>query len=197
MALKSVLRTTRDLVNAVVEQTWAIGFAAAGRVARPTVRRWSSPGQQRVLAVAPHPDDEACGCGGTLVRHKRRGDRVCVAYITDGRRSRALGLAPDEMARRRRQEAEAGARILDVDRLAWLGAPEGEWSAEQLQPALRALIERFAPDVIYAPSRIDFHPEHHKAAYALALALAATALAPRVRVYQVQVPLTPILTNLV
>jgi LmbE family N-acetylglucosaminyl deacetylase len=197
MTLKSLLRAGRSIGMAIVEQIWILGFALGGRVARPVVRRWSSPGRQRVLVIAPHPDDEACGCGGTLIRHRQRGDWVCVAYITDGRRSRALGLAPDAMARRRRQEAEACARILKVDRLEWLGVPEGEWSAEQLQPRLRALIDQFAPDVIYAPSRIDFHPEHHKAACALALALAATAAAPLVRAYQVQVPLTPILTNLV
>ncbi|HYF64991.1 MAG TPA: hypothetical protein VD886_19355, partial [Herpetosiphonaceae bacterium] len=53
--------------------------------------------------------------------------------------------------------------------------------------------------VIYAPSRVDFHPEHWRVAQALALALADGAAPPgvRVRAYQVQVPLTAILVNLV
>jgi N-acetylglucosamine malate deacetylase 1 len=183
---------------AIVEQFWSLGFALAGRVARPAVRSWSSPGGQRVLVVAPHPDDEAIGCGGTLLRHKACGDVVSIAYITDGRRSRALGLGPEEITRRRRLEAMAGARALGADRVEWLGLPEGEWTAVQLRPILRGLLHECAPEVVYAPSRVDFHPEHCRVAEALALALAELPLGerPGVRVYQVQTPLTPVLANL-
>jgi LmbE family N-acetylglucosaminyl deacetylase len=181
-----------------MEQFWSLGFALAGRVARPAVREWSSPGGRRVLAVAPHPDDEAIGCGGALLRHRACGDSVTIAYITDGRRSRALGLGPEEMAGQRRLEAAAGARALGAERVEWLGLPEGEWTAAQLRPILRGLLHSCAPEIVYAPSRVDFHPEHCRVAEALALALAELPEAgPRVRVYQVQAPLTRVLVNLV
>ncbi len=60
--------------------------------------------------------------------------------------------------------------------------------------------ERFRPETIYAPSRIDYHPEHEKVARALAHALAAIDgenLETELRIYPVQVPLTPALANLV
>ncbi|MGH8247299.1 MAG: PIG-L deacetylase family protein, partial [Gammaproteobacteria bacterium] len=150
--------------------------------------------------IAPHPDDEAVGCAGTIVRHKKCGDAVCVAYITDGRRSGALGLGSEEMASRRRQEAESSAKALRIDRFEWFGLAEGNWSCEQLQLLLAALINQFSPQVIYAPSRVDFHTEHHKVAYGCAQLMSGSevkASAPWMRVYQVHVPLTPILTNLV
>ena len=31
---------------------------------------------KNILCVAPHPDDETLGCGGTLLRHVAKGDRV-------------------------------------------------------------------------------------------------------------------------
>jgi LmbE family N-acetylglucosaminyl deacetylase len=198
MLFKPLLRNVRDVAMAVMEAFWALWFRLGGRIMRPVVRGWSSPGGQRVLAIAPHPDDEAIGCGGTLALHKARGDTIWIAYITDGRGSRALGLDAEEMARRRRQEAEASARSLGADCVEWFGLFEGQWAAEQLRTPLRALLGRSTPDIIYAPSWIDFHPEHYRVACALASLLSELPAArARMRVYQIQVPLTPILTNLV
>ena len=199
LRIKSSLRSARSLIAALVEQIWLCGFALGRWLARPNVRRWSSPGGQRVLVVAPHPDDETIGCGGAISLHRAAGDTVCVAFITDGRRSRAFGLEPEEMASRREQEARAAARVLDVNRVAWLGLPEGAWSDEQAERALGVLIHYFVPELVYAPSRIDFHPEHYRVACALAQALSElpSDILPQVRVYQIQAPLTSILANLV
>ena len=30
----------------------------------------------KVIVIAPHPDDETLGCGGTLLRHKLEGDEI-------------------------------------------------------------------------------------------------------------------------
>jgi LmbE family N-acetylglucosaminyl deacetylase len=172
-----------------------VGWIAASL--GPRAREWTSGGGQRVLVVAPHPDDEVIGCAGTMLRHTERGDRVCVAIATDGRRSRAAP-DPDTMARIRRAECERAARELRAARLEWLGLPEGDWQTSRLASALAALLADFSPSVIYAPSCVDFHPEHRAVAHALALGLekAGTPPSTPVRVYQVQVPLTPLLINL-
>jgi LmbE family N-acetylglucosaminyl deacetylase len=184
----------------MLERLWSIGFRAAACAAPAAPAQWSSVGGRSVLIVAPHPDDEAIGCAGTALLHATAGDRVTVAIITDGRRSRVVA-DPAVMARVRSREAHQAARLMQVERLEWLGLPEGEWSAADLQPALVALLERIVPDIVYAPSRVDFHPEHFNVAHALALALGEYAQrarpAPRVRIYAVQVPLTPLMANLV
>jgi LmbE family N-acetylglucosaminyl deacetylase len=153
-----------------------------------------------ILVVAPHPDDEAIGCVGTLLLHLDAGDSVCVAIATDGRRSRVMA-DPVEMSAQRRREATEAARLMKIDRLEWIGLPEGEWNVSSLREALTALLARTDPDIIYAPSRVDFHPEHWKVAHALALTLADQKTlrmrGRRIRVYQVQVPLTPSISNVV
>jgi LmbE family N-acetylglucosaminyl deacetylase len=200
MSFRLMLRPLALTGAAVLQDVWAAGFGAAGRLARRRARRWSSPGGLRVLIVAPHPDDEAMGCAGTALLHVRSGDRVFAAIATDGRRSR-VGADPSEVSDLRRREADAAAILMRAERFAWIGLPEGEWRVPQLQSALRTQIEEILPHVIYAPSRIDFHPEHFQVAHALALALRdldpASVAATRVRVYQVQVPLGPPLVNLV
>ena len=176
--------------SALAEWVWARGFRELGPRGR-RVARWQPLGGGRVLVVAPHPDDETLGCGGTLVKHRRVGDLVRVVQVTDGRASRAGGLGPDEMAARRQDEARRAMAALDVE-LVWLGLREAEWRDDELLPHLARLLREDRPSVIYAPSPIDYHPEHVRVARVLA------QLAPSpVRVFELGVPLGPTLVNLV
>ena len=38
-----------------------------------------------VLVIAPHPDDETLGCGGTLLRHLGQGDDIDWLIVTSVR----------------------------------------------------------------------------------------------------------------
>jgi LmbE family N-acetylglucosaminyl deacetylase len=189
-----------ELLHPAAEFAWRCTFYAAGRTTRPRAACHSPSCGKDVLVVAPHPDDEAVGCAGTILLHRRSGDRVCLAYITDGARSRAGGLDARHMRELRMREAQAASAMLGATRVEWLGLPEGSWTIGELVSPLSALLRETAPGVIYAPSRVDFHPEHRAVACAVARALSTQAALPPgliVRVYQLQVPLTPVLTNLV
>jgi LmbE family N-acetylglucosaminyl deacetylase len=150
----------------------------------------------RVLVIAPHPDDECTGCGGVIALHLDAGDHVTVIQVTDGRGSRAQGLDAETMARVRLQEGRAAAEALGVNCLEQWGLHEGEWSESDLVARLRDALMRLQPNIIYAPSCIDFHPEHVRVARALAAAL--DDIAPTMlRVYAISVPLTRTLANCV
>lgn len=147
---------------------------------------WQPVGGQRVLVVAPHPDDEALGCGGTIMRHIASGDSVAVLIVTDGRRSRAHNLQADAMAKARQQEARAAADLMGIDEWIWLGLPEGEWSDGELQLALATHMQDKPPGVVYGPSWLDYHPEHRRVAECLASSVAPDVA---VRVYTIHIPL--------
>jgi LmbE family N-acetylglucosaminyl deacetylase len=198
--LRLVKRRVEQVASDAVAGVWAAGFGALARVRPAAVPSWTSSGGLTVLCLAPHPDDETMGCGGTLVAHRRAGDRVQVVVVTDGSASTAGGLDAATMRQRRRNEAGQAARILGAE-LDWLGLVEDAWDVEALGRTLVDLLPRLRPAIVYAPSLVDYHPEHRRVAEALALALGrftdepGTHL-PLVRAYQVQVPLAS-LTNLV
>lgn len=198
MSYRARLRPVKRALAPAVELVWRGAFAVAGKLGGSTARHWSSPGGQHAMVIAPHPDDEAIGCGGTVLRHVAAGDRVTLAIATDGRRAGGMP-SPDQMAARRHSEATQAATLLGATRFEWIGLPEGEWPIDRLRAAFATLLAAQRPDVVYAPSRVDFHPEHHNVAHALALALESIApdRRPLVRVYQIQVPLTGTLVNLV
>lgn len=194
--------TSLDPVKGVASRISGRLFGAAcalwGRARRPRALG-EAAGEGRVLVLAPHPDDEVAGCGGTIALHGRAGDEVTVLVAGDGRRSRALDLPPPEVAELRRGECRLASERLGVRRLEQLGLPEGDWSIGQLMPHLDRLLVELCPGIVYAPSLLDGHPEHLRLAMALSRVLEARLAerSPLVRVYEVQIPLTPLLTNLV
>jgi LmbE family N-acetylglucosaminyl deacetylase len=189
---KPTLRAAREVGMRSVERVWEFGFGTLGKLEEPGFEALLAGKGERVLVIAPHPDDEVIGCAGVIAQHVRAGDHVTVAFVTDGRRSRAMGLAPEAMAERRHLEATAAMRVLEIMDWEWLGLCEGEWDAELGESRLRPLFVRAHPEIIYAPSRVDFHPEHLRVSQIVAQSVEPNVC---VRVYPVQVPLTPILAN--
>lgn len=196
--MRGVLKSmARRALFPAVEGGYALAFAVVGKIVRPEPRWWGPRDGERVLVVAPHPDDETLACGGTIALHTSVGDSVYVLVVTDGGSSRAEGLNRERMRLLRAEEARAALGKLAPVSLVQLGLSEGYWSPGDLQSRLRAYIEKVRPTLIYAPSCVDFHPEHLKVASTLARTLAS--MPPNalnaVRIYELQVPLTPILAN--
>lgn len=117
-----------------------------------------------VLVVAPHPDDEAIGCGGAICLHVARGDRVTAVFLTSGE----LGLKhlPSEEAWQvRESEARAAGDVLGLAGLTFLRSPDwtlGEHIAETAEK-LQTVWRDETPDVFYVPHPDDAHPDHHAA----------------------------------
>jgi LmbE family N-acetylglucosaminyl deacetylase len=126
-----------------------------------------------VLVMAPHPDDEALGCGGTLALLAQAGARVHVAYLTDGGASHPSHpvFSKEEIGALRREEARSGAGALGIDssRLEFLGLEDGRLARldpgekKQAVAAISGVIARVSPDAILLPCRRDGSSEHDAA----------------------------------
>jgi len=149
---------------------------------------------ERVLVIAPHPDDEAIGCGGAICLHRRQGNSVHVVFLTSG--ERYTDDVPAEM-NRFVLEAESGqaGRILDVQGLEFLRLPDLglSESIDQAAGQLRPLLETWTPDIVYLPHPEESHPDHAAALPIVRAALAglsSPSRLPELRGYEVWSPLT-------
>lgn len=151
------------------------------------------------MVVASHLDDETLGCGGTVAKHAAAGDQVEVLIVTDGGASRARGLSRPEMVRLRALEAQRAVTTLHPAIRLTVGAlPEGEWGEDALSSFLSKRLHQLRPTIIYAPSCVDFHPEHLAIARCLAMVLRAAVQmiqSIKIGVYELQVPLSLPLIN--
>jgi LmbE family N-acetylglucosaminyl deacetylase len=150
---------------------------------------------RNILVIAPHPDDESIGCGGTLCRHTARGDRVAAVFLTSGE----LGLEhlPREEAWRVREgEAEAAAEVLGLADLTFLRRPDwfvGELGGgvDEVAALLRPILAREAPQSIYLPHDREWHPDHRAALAVVRAACRDSGIpAPDLLTYEVWTPLS-------
>jgi N-acetylglucosamine malate deacetylase 1 len=117
----------------------------------------------RVLVIAPHPDDDAIGCGGSIVQHARRGDSVHIVYVTSGEHGSPV-YTPSELATIREGEAAKGAAILGAESTTFLRQPDGNVSYSiDLVNQFIQLIRTEKPDVLYLPHSSDGHKDHQQA----------------------------------
>lgn len=113
----------------------------------------------RVLVIAPHPDDEVLGCGGTMARLADNGQEVHVGIVTRGYEP-AFSNALVEQVRGELAEAHA---ILGVTQCHFLDLPAAALDTlpgAELNAAIVGLVRRVAPDTLFIPFFGDIHRDH-------------------------------------
>lgn len=120
--------------------------------------------QGRVLVIAPHPDDESCGIGGTLALHREQGDPVLVCFLTDGRSGDPDGRHGEGIVALRMAEAREAARILGGLELEFFGFPDNrevnEMDLKMVRERLDKCARPYAPDLVYVPWAQEAHSDH-------------------------------------
>jgi LmbE family N-acetylglucosaminyl deacetylase len=123
-----------------------------------------------VLVVAPHPDDETLGCGGTLLRHAAAGDELHWLIATS--MSPSAGYSQERIAARRVEieRVAAAYHMKGVHLLEWpTTAVDRIPLAERVLVAARVLAE-LRPQQLYLPFAGDAHSDHRGVAEAFAAA---------------------------
>ncbi len=140
--------------------------------------------------LAPHPDDETIGCGGTIARMTAAGAAVQVVVASRGEASVAEpGALAAETGKRRMAEIMAAADMLGARAPVCLDLPDGDLAgaADNLTNGLRRVLAAARPEIIFAPWPLDDHPDHRAASSALAAALRDSGLEHSTEVWAYEV----------
>jgi LmbE family N-acetylglucosaminyl deacetylase len=113
----------------------------------------------RILVIAPHPDDEILGCGGTMARLVDEGAEVVVAIVTTGQ---PPAFPPERTALVEREMRQAH-EIIGIRDCRFLGLPAAALDtvpAAALNAKFQELIADVRPDTLLLPFVGDIHSDH-------------------------------------
>jgi LmbE family N-acetylglucosaminyl deacetylase len=114
----------------------------------------------KTLVVAPHPDDELLGCGGTLLRRKAEGNTLAWMIVT--------GISvengwPQQSVHRRSTEIDQVAESVGFSAVYTLGLPTTQLDRipiKDLISQFSAIFMEFQPEEVFLPHRSDVHSDH-------------------------------------
>lgn len=108
---------------------------------------------ERLLVLAPHPDDEVIGCGGLVALHLHEKRIVRIVVATDGGQG---GTTPETREQESRRALSRLGSTATIEFLRYADRSFGNEAAPRLREELLA----FRPDLILVPSPIEIHPDH-------------------------------------
>ena len=114
----------------------------------------------KIMVVAPHPDDETLGCGGTLLRHRAEGDEVYWLIMTTV--TEQAGFSKEYICNRKKEIELVTNKyqFSSVCQLSFVTTMLDIIAKNELVTEVSNFISSVKPDTIYLPYRNDVHSDH-------------------------------------
>jgi LmbE family N-acetylglucosaminyl deacetylase len=114
---------------------------------------------ESILIIAPHPDDETLGCGGTILKYINQGSKVYWLICTEFYRN---GKTPENI-KLRQQEIEEVDALYGFTKRFELGYDAAGITYNDIGPLvgkISSIVKEIRPDTLFLPNRSDVHTDH-------------------------------------
>lgn len=114
----------------------------------------------KTIVIAPHPDDEVLGVGGTLFRRRTEGSDLAWLIVTSI--STTMGWSEEKIARRS-QEIEKISDLFGFSEVFELNFPTArldQIAITDLVAGISDVFKRFEPTEVFLPHPSDVHTDH-------------------------------------
>ena len=115
---------------------------------------------KNILVIAPHPDDETLGCGGTLLRHIDEGDKVY--WLIGTTITEQLGFSPERLNSRQNEIAKVFKfyGFTGYKQLSFNATELDQVPKSKLVKEISKHVNEVKPHTMYIPYRNDVHSDH-------------------------------------
>lgn len=117
-------------------------------------------GEDTVLVIGAHPDDEVLGAGGAIAKHSDHGDEVHILIITEGTTQQ---YDSDDIIDKKKRHAKNCAEQLGAAEVHFGGLPDMKLSDiphVQVNAVIEEVCERVNPDIVYTHSGQEVNQDH-------------------------------------
>jgi LmbE family N-acetylglucosaminyl deacetylase len=112
-----------------------------------------------VLVIAPHPDDEVIGCGGTLAKLISRGHTAFVCIVTRP----TADMYAAKVIERKKKEVRDMKKILGIKKVFFLNFPTQKLDTvpnANLHRAIYDCVNEVKPEIAFIPHKGDISKDH-------------------------------------
>lgn len=124
----------------------------------------------KVLVIAPHPDDEILGVGGTIAKRVKEGNEVYSCVVTKG----CSPLFTTEFIKQGRKECRDADKLLGISKTIFLDFPAAMLETVpryKLNDSILNIVQDIKPEEVYIPHRGDMQIDHKMVVDAAMVAL--------------------------
>ncbi|MDR3124890.1 MAG: PIG-L family deacetylase [Endomicrobium sp.] len=133
----------------------------------------------KVLAIAPHQDDEAVGCAGTLIKHVKSGKHLEIVFCTND-------------SQERMEESKKAVEIIGSKKNHYMYFPARNLSGNKdFKESLGTILNSVKPEAVFMPFFFDKHNDHIAVSWAISKLARKMNLNFMVYAYSVWSPLNP------
>ena len=114
--------------------------------------------KKRILVIAPHPDDEILGVGGTIAKYSNHGDEVCILTVA----GHLPPLYEEGVYQQTMKEAKIAHDLVGATQSIFLDLPAttlGQMPTHELNGKIYGVINDIKPHVVLCPYP-DRHVDH-------------------------------------
>ena len=115
---------------------------------------------KKIVVISAHPDDEILGVGGTLLKHKKNGDKIYRNITTNIFEHHGFS---KERISSRQKAIHILSDALGVDKLFMLNYPTMSISTStliEMVPKISNVFTEIKPEIVYCLNRSDAHSDH-------------------------------------
>ena len=146
-----------------------------------------------ILVIAPHPDDEVLGMGGTIKKLSRK-NKIILCVVSEGATAQ---YKDKKMIKVRRDSCKKTAKILGISQTVFLDYPDMRLNLSHLDinKKLEEIIEKYKPEIVYTAPKNDLNLDHQVVFNSTLVACRSKSGVKQILCYEIQgntkVPFVP------